>query len=431
MNVNAYPTLIGAGGYNQTTALRDRYTSTDQVSNTAEPRTYSTSSDLAISDYSANGDILEVSASSASMYSSVSATTGVAAFNAPESGLDFYNAVIQHLRDTGRTSDANFLQTRVNLLTPSLNSIQTINNSIEEIEDIIAQIMAQFEAHAQELQDMEDNIDAQENYLESLGDLVGALEDAVATEEDRLDELASRLEDVLEVQIERLENILERQDDRFENNLGRRLWRLERRQLRFDTRMGRRHDNEMNRRAQFEDRMSTLVAGSPEYEAAWANENRRRERFDNQTVRRTERFDRRMTRAQNRHTAWYDRQRTRLGNMQDNITQRMADNEAAVDAIRTNSDYMDSLHQRIALLETQQADIEAYIATLQTQFEERQRELEPEMERLEDEVLARLEGELETAIEVRAAHQQIAAGHQTVINNHLEALRQLGWLPNQ
>jgi chromosome segregation ATPase len=432
MNVNAYPILTGAGGYNQTTALSDRYNSTNQTNNVSEPRTYNTpSSDSAITGYSANGDILEVSASSAALFSAVAATSGFAAFNAPQSGLDFYNAVVQHLRDTGFINDANEFERLVNRITAPLNSINDINDEIAYREGIMAQLVAQFEAYAQELQDMEDNIDAQENYLESLGDLTGALEDEIAAEEDRLDELASRLEDVLERQIERLDDRLEIQAERFDNRLSRRLDRLARRQLRFEARMGRRNDIEMNRRAEFEERMATLTPGSPEYLTARANETARRERFDANMARRTERHDRGMARANERHQRWYDRQQARLGSMQDFITQRMEANEAEVEAIRTNSPTIESLTLRIEQLEAQQADIEAYMATLQLQFEERQRELEPAMEQLEDVQIAHAESLIENLVEVRSQHQQLAAGFQAQIDRAIEIYRQHGMLPNQ
>jgi len=428
MNVNTYSILTS--GYNQATALRDRYTDTNRISNETAPRTY-TSSDAAIVESSANGDVLEVSESSAAMLASVVATSGLAAFNAPQSGVDFYRAVIQHLRDNNHNTDAHQLEIIVNQLAPRLTAIQNTTEQIADLEGILAQLTAQFEAHSQELQDMEDNIEAQENYLESIGDTIGAVEDAIATEEDRLDELASVLEEVLEREVERLEDRFERLNDRFETRLDRRLDRLARRQARFEARMDRRQAIEDNRRLEFEERISSLVPGSPEYEAARANENRRRARFDANMVRRTERHDRSMTRAWERHNRWLGRQQGQLGGMQDNITQRMEANEARVEEVRTSSSTIDNLTQHIEVLEAQQAAVEAYITLLQTQFEERQRELEPIMENLEDVQMASIESEIEAITETLTLQQQLAAGAQAQVNNALEALRQAGMLPNQ
>ena len=390
MTINTSSPILGGAGYNRTPAvsIRDNYTSTENNRAVSPVPT----SDAALTEFSENGDILEVSSHSLLQFET---------FSSNESIHDY--DLIRRLLAEGPMPGL------VNSLNNMLNNIEGQRRGIREAEELIrsleaerADAIAETNSLLQGLEDMESRIQAQEDFMDAIGEHIGILEDAVSLEEDRLENEAFALEERLDRQIERLDDVIDRRIERFERRLERRLARMERRQARFEARMERRQQNELNRQARADARIAGLEPGSPQYIAAREAEAARRERFGERVERWNTQHDNRVERANTRHANWYARETGRIQDRESNRDRQIEINEERVETMRTTSPRLNDLNRQIENMETMQNDTEEIINALQQEFEAMEANLEPELERLEELANAR------TAL-IEAANEQITS----------------------
>ncbi|MCL1878750.1 MAG: hypothetical protein FWF80_07820 [Defluviitaleaceae bacterium] len=476
----ASPILAGTGynRYNQTPGspvVRDNDINTDY-----RPAGMTPSPDAAMTAYSDNGDVLEVSGTSLSRFESFSDSSQI---------FDF-DAIYAQLRAN------NASQNQINMFITARDGIRNIETLINN-EDIfvaeqrehIARDSAEIAAILQIVQDIEDRIEEEYAVIESIDGETYEIGNQITTEEDRLEALAFALEDRLHAEIERLDDRIDARIELIDRRLERRLFRLARRQARHEARMERREQREMDRRARVAETIAGLEPGSPAYLRAVAREQRRQDRFDNRTQRIQERgearFNERMDRlnaheadrreqaeerissleagsreyydartAENRireqfyadveaiqnryegfmiaaaarHYRWHDRQVGIIQGMENDRDRRMDINEERVEAQRT-SPVLERLSARIDELEAMQAEVEERIEVLMSELFEAERDEtgERRQEQLEDRIYE-WESHIENSHSRRALFAQDLRGAQDNLNARMELWRDRGYI---
>ncbi|MCL2357545.1 MAG: hypothetical protein FWC70_10435 [Defluviitaleaceae bacterium] len=419
MTINSYPTGLAGNYYTRIPAAPENRYDSDAPPAT-EQRSYS--SDAAVTAYSANGDVLELSSGSIANFQAFGASSDV----------DFDSILAQLQQNAPHL---------VNAFTNMRNNIQNAQSGIasnqavlRDFQEGLVNANEQLDAFIQILYDLEARIDSEEEALLRLDDQEGFINDAIAIEEDRLGVIADRLEDRLENQLDRLYIRHERLEDRFNASLARRLARLERIDTRFTNRQDLLRTNETERRRLAEERIAEMIPGSPEYNAARLAEDRRVDRFETAHQRRYDRHERRMTRAQARHDRWYDRWTNddtgRLARMENTRAARSDANDARVEAARTQSRAMTSLNAQLQILEDTRTETENRLMELSAEFDRLEADpiREAELLRLENEVSS-YEGAIERMMtETLPAQQANLNNLQTSLENTMEGWRRNGFI---
>jgi len=338
------------------------------------------SSNAALSDFSANGDILEVSALSLEKFEEaseptvkVSAKTKVSIHDYTRVEIDDRNIVsdekIMELLATidvddviailrAKAEQGLFSYTHMNALVNAYSDYKDKEEHVNDTKEQINEIETKRAQELEILQKLEDIVEAFDVDFEKLEDFLDELEDKLSDIEDKIQDEIATLEEKNENKIEKLETKISKRKIKYANRLTRRKTRLDNIIAKYNARVDKRWEKEQERRALAAEKIAAIADPEKQKAAQDAEDKKiakfeaKEKRLENKHNRRVARFEKNTAKIERKQGANIEKMNKKLDSYTTNakvksLEKEFATTEEAIAAINTILNHLPELREQL------------------------------------------------------------------------------------